>query len=86
MTSEEMRVMVARSVEVVGFDSKSSDLLHRSSDLLHQMIELRNSLMIDSLIHYSLIHMMNCCPSNVIFASMFDSMKPENNENLETTV
>ncbi len=92
--------MIARSgvlmIEVVEFDSKSSDsrssdLLHRSSDLLHQMIELRGSLVIDSLIHYSLIHMMNCCcSSNVIFASMkclmFDSMKFENNKNLETIV
>ncbi len=85
MMSEEMKMTIARSevlmIEMIDFDSKSSDLLHRSSDLLHQMIELRGSLMIDSL-----IHMMNCCPSNVIFASMFDSMKPENNENLETTV
>ncbi len=89
MTFKGMRVMIARSevlmiealmiemqIEIVDFDQKNSDL----------MLSLILS-MTDSSIHYSLTHMMNCCcSSNVIFASMFDSMKSENNENLETIV
>jgi hypothetical protein len=82
MTSERVRVvvealMIEVQVEIADFvDSRNSDLMH-----------LLSSLMTDSLVHYSLTHMMNCCCSNnVIFASMFDSMKSENNENLETTV
>ncbi len=51
-------------------------------DLMH----LRVLSMTDSLIHYLLTHMINYYSSNVIFASTFDSIKPENNENLETTI
>ncbi len=69
-------LMIEMRIEIADFDRENSDLLH-----------LRISSMTDSSIHYSLTHMMNCCcSSNMIFASMFDSMKSENNENLETIV
>ncbi len=82
MTSEEMKVMIETLmieiyIEIADFvDSRNSDLMH-----------LLNSSMTDSSIYDSLTYMMNCCcSSNVIFASIFDSMKSENNENLETIV
>ncbi len=70
-------LMIEIQIEIADFvDSRNSDLMH-----------LLSSLMTDSLSHYSLTHMMNCCCSNnVVFASMFDSMKPEDNESLETIV
>ncbi len=86
MTFDEMKMMIKTlmieiQIEITDFvDSRNSD--SRNFDLMHSL----SSLMTDSPIHYSLAHMMNCCSSNEIFASMFDSMKPENNENLETTV
>ncbi len=70
-------LMIEVQIEIADFERENSDLLH-----------LRISSMTDSSIHYSLTHMMNCCccSNNVIFASMFDSMTPEDNESLETTV
>ncbi len=68
-------LMIEMQIEIADFDRQNSDL----------MLSLILS-MIDSSIHYSLTYMMNCCSSNVIFASMFDSMKPEDNESLKTIV
>ncbi len=68
-------ILIKMQVEIADFDRENSDLLH-----------LRILSMTDSLIYYSLTYIINCCSNNMIFASMFDLIKSENIENLDTTI